>query len=50
MAGKESVCSLLRELSTLKELDGISEIHISESFFDILLGPHFMLDALASCE
>lgn len=48
MAGKESICFLPREVSALKELNGISDTHILENFFDILLGTDFMLEILAS--
>lgn len=49
MAGeKKSICFLLREVSALKELDGISDTHLLEGFFDILLGTDFMLETLAS--
>lgn len=48
MAGKESICFLPREVSALKELNGISDTHILENFFDILLGTDFMLETLAS--
>lgn len=50
MTGKESICFLLREVSALKELDGISDTHTLENFFDILLGMDFMLETLASWE
>lgn len=48
--GKKSICFLLREVSALKELDGISDTHLLEGFFDILLGTDFMLETLASWE
>lgn len=48
MAGRESICFLLREVSALKELDGISDTPILEGFFDVLLGTDFMLETLAS--
>lgn len=32
---KKSICFLLREVSALKELDGISDMHLLEGFFDI---------------